>query len=426
MTSAIYWYRNDLRVDDNPALTLACQNSDALLPIYIYEKDLETNTQWGFPRRGEHRSIFLQNTLKDLRSQIRILGSNLFVFKGGFLEIFINLRSQFGINKIYCEQIEAPEEISQIQCLRESGFEVICLWQSSMFDLADLPFDARGMPDIFTQFRQQLEKQALKFTKPIDVISKMPPLPAQVPEDTFDDIVNHPIDSCSNHKCVSFIGGPSYGTAHVRQYFERCLVDAYKQTRNQLIGMDYSSKFSPWLAIGSLSPRSIAKSLAEYEAKYGQNEGTYWLWFELLWRDYFRFLHFKYGSRLYCSKGLSDKRVNRFDGIKFKQWTSGSTGEQFVDAAMRELTQTGFLSNRMRQIVASYWIYNMDGDWRVGAAWFEYQLIDYDVYSNQGNWLYIAGKGTDPRGGRPFNVKKQAKDHDPEGIYRSMWLGESH
>jgi deoxyribodipyrimidine photo-lyase len=78
----------------------------------------------------------------------------------------------------------------------------------------------------------------------------------------------------------------------------------------------------------------------------------------------------------------------------------------------------------MRQIVASYWIYDMKGDWRAGAAWFESRLIDYDVYSNQGNWLYIAGKGTDPRGGRPFNMDKQAKDHDPDGVYQRTWLSQ--
>jgi deoxyribodipyrimidine photo-lyase len=108
--------------------------------------------------------------------------------------------------------------------------------------------------------------------------------------------------------------------------------------------------------------------------------------------------------------------------VKFERWRFGKTGTKLVDAGMQELLQTGYLSNRMRQIVASYWIYNMQGDWRAGAAWFESQLIDYDVYSNQGNWLYIAGKGTDPRGGRAFNVVKQAQEHDPEGIYQALWL----
>jgi deoxyribodipyrimidine photo-lyase len=93
-----------------------------------------------------------------------------------------------------------------------------------------------------------------------------------------------------------------------------------------------------------------------------------------------------------------------------------------VDAAMQELAVTGYLSNRLRQVVASHLVYALNGDWRSGAAWFESQLIDYDVYSNQGNWLYIAGRGTDPRGGRRFNATKQAAEHDPDGAYQRLWL----
>ena len=219
-----------------------------------------------------------------------------------------------------------------------------------------------------------------------------------------------------------FIGGEAGANAHIHQYFERRLVDTYKKTRNQLIGVDFSSKFSPWLSLGSCSARSIAKKLTEYESKFGENDGTYWLWFELLWRDYFRFLHFKYGKKLYRSRGLSDRASNLFNDARLNQWANGNTGNSFIDAGMRELKQTGFLSNRMRQIVASYWIYDMQGDWQAGAAWFESQLIDYDVYSNQGNWLYIAGKGTDPRGGRPFNVEKQKSEYDPDGQYQRLWL----
>jgi len=88
---------------------------------------------------------------------------------------------------------------------------------------------------------------------------------------------------------------------------------------------------------------------------------------------------------------------------------------------MRELAATGYLSNRMRQNVASYLIHELEGDWRAGAAWFEHALIDYDVHSNQGNWAYIAGVGTDPRGGRAFNIQKQAHDYDRSGDYRKLW-----
>lgn len=106
----------------------------------------------------------------------------------------------------------------------------------------------------------------------------------------------------------------------------------------------------------------------------------------------------------------------------FDQWITAQTANSFINAGMTELSRTGYLSNRMRQIVASYWIYELNGDWRAGASWFESQLIDYDVYSNTGNWLYIAGRGTDPRGGRHFNVAKQEAEHDPDRIYQKQWL----
>jgi deoxyribodipyrimidine photo-lyase len=106
----------------------------------------------------------------------------------------------------------------------------------------------------------------------------------------------------------------------------------------------------------------------------------------------------------------------------FQRWCSGQTGEAIVDAGMRELAATGFTSNRMRQIVASYLVHDLSCDWRAGAAWFESQLVDFDVCSNQGNWLYISGRGTDPRMGRRFNPTKQTQDHDLHGHYRKIWL----
>ena len=416
MTVAIYCFRNDLRLEDNPTLLLACKSVDFLLPIYIHEERLEEETRWGFSRVGQHRKAFLQESLKDLRAQLRQLGSDLFELAGDSSEVFTSLRNEFGISQVYCEQIEAPEELEQIEVLRNIGFDVKCLWQSSMIDPQSLPFKLEQMPDVFTQFRQQIEKQKLRFANPVKAPTKIPPLPIGT------EAIGQA--TCSNALLSkkSFLGGESRALLHIQQYFDRRLPNTYKQTRNQLIGMDHSSKFSPWLSLGCSSARSIAKILTEYELQYGENDGTYWLWFELLWRDYFHFLHFKYGNKLYQSSGLSNEPKNSFIETKFKQWISGNTGESLIDAGMHELQETGYLSNRMRQIVASYWIYNMKGDWQAGAAWFESQLVDYDVYSNQGNWLYIAGKGTDPRGGRPMNLAKQTQDHDPDGLYRKIWL----
>ena len=416
MTSAIYWFRNDLRLRDNPAFTQACKNVETLLPVFINQNQLAQETQWSFPRMTKNRQVFLQESLQDLRESLKIRGSDLFDISGNALKIFLDLRSQFDINTIYCEHIEAPEELAEVKQLINAGFELKAVWQSSMLDPRKLPFKLHEMPDIFTQFRQKVESSQLKFAQPLEIPLSIPPLPSN------SNHIKSLASECALGIDKPFSGGENKALLHLEQYFLRRLPDTYKQTRNGLIGMDYSSKFSPWLALGCCSARNIAQRLTDYEDQYGANDGTYWLWFELLWRDYFRFLHFKYGDKLYQSKGLSALPGNQFSSLNFKKWSSGKTGEPLVDAGMHELITTGYSSNRMRQILASYWIYNMQGHWQVGAAWFESQLIDYDVYSNQGNWLYIAGKGTDPRGGRPMNIGKQTQDHDPDGTYRKMWL----
>ena len=415
MRTLIYWFRNDLRLADNPAFAQACLNADYLLPVYIHDSK-EQDMIYGFERQGPHRKAFLRASLDDLKAQLRAQGSDLFELAGKSTEVLLQLVRDTAATAIYCEQIEAPEEIEQVRSLQEQGVEVQEFWQSSMLEPQDLPFALENIPDVFTAFRREIERAGLKFAQPIHAPKKIPVLPGYLPQHLLASSSAQPVSH------PYFVGGASHAQAHLKQYLERRLPDSYKETRNQLIGMDYSSKFSAWLALGCISAREIAAQLSDYENRYGANDGTYWLWFELLWRDYFRFIHFKYGQNLYRASGLTGLAVKPSSQASFEQWRFGNTGSELVDAGMRELYQSGYLSNRMRQIVASYWIYDMQGDWRAGAAWFESQLIDYDVYSNQGNWLYIAGRGTDPRGGRPFNVAKQTQDHDPKQIYRKLWL----
>lgn len=415
MKLVIYWFRNDLRLVDNPAFVRANAIADSVLPIYIHQAS-SLKTDYGFERVGMHRQHFLFQSLDSLRAQLQDLGSDLREYEGQPEEVISDLMKGVGADAVYCEHIEAPEEIEQCRRIRGQGIALEEIWQSSMLDPRVLPFDLVKMPDVFTQFRQAVEKEKLTFTNPISAPKSLSPLPKNLQVQNLPKRVN--FETATSY----YQGGEEVAQAHLVQYLGRRLPDTYKQTRNKLIGIDYSSKFSPWLALGCISVRDIACQIAKYERRHGPNEGTYWLWFELLWRDYFRFIHFKYGKKLYQARGLGKAAAKTFDSSQFERWSQGKTGIDFIDAGMRELFHTGFLSNRMRQIVASYWIYDLGGDWRAGAAWFESQLIDYDVYSNQGNWLYIAGLGTDPRGGRPFNIAKQAREHDPDGAYQRMWL----
>jgi deoxyribodipyrimidine photo-lyase len=152
------------------------------------------------------------------------------------------------------------------------------------------------------------------------------------------------------------------------------------------------------------------------------NDSTYWLIFELLWRDYFRFVAAKYGTKIFQAQGICKKETQwQHDVARFESWRTGNTGVDFIDANMKELLLTGFMSNRGRQNVASFLTKDLGIDWRWGAAWFESQLMDYDVCSNWLNWAYVAGVGNDPREDRYFNIESQVRKYDPDNHYTKLW-----
>jgi deoxyribodipyrimidine photo-lyase len=306
-------------------------------------------------------------------------------------------------------------------------------WQSSMLDAEQLPFDLEAMPEVFTAFRHRVEKAKLIARSPVAAPRMLPPLPTSLPAlfPTADPTLI-PTSLASPLSCSLPGVSQAQGLEHLKQYFGAGYAQTYKLTRNQLSGEHFSTRFSPWLATGTLSAPTIVQHLKDAESAQGANESTYWIWFELLWRDYFRFIHLKFGRQLYAWRGLrapdSTHPFNETTPLNspaakaaFERWAFGETKNALVNAGMNELRATGWMSNRMRQIVASYLIYDLKLDWRAGASWFETHLLDYDVYSNQGNWLYIAGLGTDPRGGRRMNLEKQALEHDPKGLYRAQW-----
>jgi deoxyribodipyrimidine photo-lyase len=219
-----------------------------------------------------------------------------------------------------------------------------------------------------------------------------------------------------------FDGGEKSAIKHLERYFSSDLPLNYKNVRNNLEGWKSSSKLSPWLGYGCISPRQVMASIIQYEVERGKNSSTECLSSEILWREYFQWSHFKVGAKTYKFKGLADKPpLTTFYPERFNKWCLGNTPYPLVNACMNELRVTGYLSNRGRQIVASCLVNELSVDWRYGAAWFEEQLIDYDAAVNWGNWQYIAGIGVDPRGGRHFNLEKQTALFDNENRYQTKW-----
>ena len=400
----LYWFRHDLRTHDNPALAQALEaaqiTGQPLHTLWVQDEAWLQPTRWGFRRCSARRLAWWQSAVHALKTQLSTQGIALQIDQGPPAKAVQKYCAQHGIEQVFCEAIAAPYEQAEVASLRGSGLQVTAVWQSSLLDPQGLPFEVSKLPQVFTRFRELIEKNDIQPPQPIDAFV---------------------LASAASGSPNIEPAGEHAAQAHVQQYFASAAPWRYKITRNGLMGTDFSSRWSPWLATGALSARRVYAQLKDAEAAKGANDSTYWLWFELLWRDYFRFLHLQHGRQLYMHHGLSSLPYPTHNPLAFERWTQGRTLHPFVNAGMRELAATGWLSNRMRQVVASYLVHDLGCDWRAGAAWFESQLIDYDPYSNQGNWLYIAGRGTDPRQGRRFNPDLQAQQYDPSGAYQQHW-----
>lgn len=411
---AILWFRNNLRLHDNVCLQFAAAQKWQVLPIYVLDERLDESVFPEMQRCSEKRKNWILANISSLKQDLQRLGTDLYVQNGNVVQTLNNVIKITGIKTIItCYEPGSEEESDIAELKQNSDINLYVLYDNFLIHPDSLPFTLENLPKVFTDFRIKIEKNLKEefFTS-----SNLPDF-ISISELNSEDL-NY------NELSEFFKPGESGAIARLNYYFfETGIVSKYKETRNQLLGHDFSSHFSPWLALGVISPQRIIKHLREYENQHAANESTYWLWFELLWRDFFRYQMMKYKNLFFHKNGLSKKQVSFKNDISlFKQWMNGETDEPFVNANMKELNQTGFMSNRGRQNVASYLIHDLGIDWRWGARYFESQLLDYDVSSNWGNWAYIAGVGNDPRPFRKFNITKQQEQYDPKGMYINYWI----
>ncbi len=427
MHTCLIWLRNDLRVHDNPALFFGVKNYDQVLPVYIIDPEEWKIDAFGHSKTGSFRTRFLLESLQDLRSKLKQLGGDLLILQGAKEKLIPELVQTYEADGVYTSKGIAYDEWHREQRIRENlNGQFHCFRQETLFHPEDVPFDPDRAPDVFTQFRKQCEAHAsIRKPFPIPENINVPLIkePGTIPG-CHDVGVSHPKDDARG--VLKFKGGESAGLERLKYYlWQTDCIASYKKTRNGLIGGDYSSKLAPWLANGSISPRFVYNEIKNYEEERVQNKSTYWLVFELIWRDYFRFLTWRYGNRLFYLSGLWNVQKSwDQDPDSLKKWKAGKTGIPFIDANMRELYFTGYMSNRGRQNVASFLAKDLNIDWRIGASWFESLLLDYDVYSNWGNWNYNAGVGGDPRKDRFFNIILQAKKYDPKAEFIKLWVPE--
>lgn len=420
----IHWFRNDLRLHDQPFLQKV-SHSERLICIYILNPIQFQYVKWGitllpFRKMGLNRIQFLRETLYDLQQNLRLHGNELIVKVGNPRTILKDLVDQYDASLSY--QIEyATEEIEEQRAVEQViEKERIDSYENGfLIHPNSLPFSFEKFPNGFTSFRNKIEKKCDNST----FISI--PIPTVLPRSILAAETIKKSNRKINEKAsFAFRGGETNALNRLENYlFETHEILSYKAKRNGSVGKNYSSKFSAWLANGSLSPVFIMQEIKRFEKEIKANEGTYWMWFELLWRDFFRYIGKKNEHKLFLKCGLNGKEISFRQNINdLEIWSQSNTQSGFVNAHLKELKETGFMSNRGRQNIASYLFYDLGIDWRWGAAWFEHALIDYDVYSNYGNWLYIVGIGNDPREGRKFDIDWQQERYDPNREHEKLWI----
>jgi len=424
--TAIVWFTNNLRVQNNVALYEACMKYDSVIGVFCFTPNMFTKTQFGFRKIEKYRAKFLIESVEDLSKNLTEKNIPFYIAREHPKDAILNIFSIYNADALFLQKEFTSEEVHEINKVKKALPESIKVYEyydQFLFHPDDIAELTNTIPEIFTSFRKKVEKytsvrkEVFIDAKPkeffIDFKQKTPTLE----ELGFESFIL-PI-----HTAFPFSGGETSVKERLTDYFfTRKRLGVYKKTRNGLIGRDYSSKFSPWLANGSISAQTIYWQVKKYEEEFGSNQSTYWLIFELIWRDYFKFLSMKHQHNLFKLEGI--KKLDYLwntDEKLVQSWIDGETNEPFVNANMIELKETGWMSNRGRQNVASYFAKELLLDWRIGASYFESMLIDYDVHSNYGNWQYVAGVGNDPRD-RKFNIKLQAQRYDEKGKYQRMWL----
>lgn len=422
----LIWFRNDLRVSDNVVLAQACKKAGKVIGVYCIEPQWFQEGKFGFKKMEKFRAKFLLESLTNLKANLLQLNIELLVYFESAENILPEICKNFDVASIFLQKEWTQEEVDQENNVKSKISKSIS-WHSYfnqfLYHPDDIPFLISETPQVFTVFRKKLEKyidireehDIPKFSSEnrIENTTQIPPL-KELGFETFEQ---------PSKSAFPFLGGESQAMNRLNHYFfETKRLGVYKKTRNGLVGTDYSSKFSPWLANGSISARTIYWKIKDFETELYKNESTYWLIFELIWRDYFKYISLKHQNQIFKLDGILNKSYDwSRNRNQINKWINGETRSDFVNANMIELKKTGWMSNRGRQNVASFFAKELHLDWRIGAAYFESQLIDYDVHSNYGNWMYVSGVGNDPRD-RKFNVDLQAERYDADGKFRKLWL----
>ena len=419
-------FTNNLRVRDNTVLNAACKSGNQVLPMYFHNTREAKAETYSMRKIWPFRAKFLCESLENLSANLKKLGARLAIIKWENISKLADYIISRKLTKVYMQEAVWIDEYNELQelknILKKHYISLYTIWDHTLVYPDDMPFTISDLPQVFTVFRKWVEKHS-QILEPLEVPHHRDFIHLDDDESLslndfwYSDVMT------DNRWVLEFRWGEDEAWVRLQHYFwETQSLSTYKETRNGLIWADYSSKFSAWLSCWCISARSIYAEVKKYEKCIKKNSSTYWLVFELLWRDFFQFVFLQDRMRFFRDFTSESEVLNsESNRRKFEKWKDGRLWVTFVDANMRELALTGFMSNRGRQNVASYLVNDLKLDWRLGATYFERQLVDYDVASNWGNWAYVAWVGNDPQENRYFNIERQQSMYDKDCEYRKLW-----
>ncbi len=404
MSRQLLLLNDTLRLQDNPLLNVPTAADIAYAVIVLNKCQFEQSS----PKRQALQAALIT----DFSEQLAARGIQLHCYIADPWQKLQTLISAWQIELVIAATPCAIDEVRLFD--KVSRLCKVQLLDCNSLLAGPLAPDYQRFPKSCSQFRSQREPKLL-VSAPVDDRS----CPTAFRGDGCSPFIGTTAEFALNVAEFSSSGARTRWT----NYLQSPAFTMYLQTRNHLHGPDYASFLSTALAFGTLSVRQCWQDLQQGP----QHESAVWLKQELFWREYFRHYFRVHGSACFQLQGLARRAPlphypnnSTQAQTNFQRWCSGETGMPFIDANMRLLANTGLMSNRGRQNVASYLVFELGVDWRLGATFFEQQLLDFDVASNWGNWAYIAGAGEGPA--RHFNVMKQALQYDKDAEFVSLLL----
>ncbi len=396
----IFWFRRDLRLNDNAGLFEALKNSNSVLPLFIFDTEILDKLQ----SKEDKRVVFIHNAISKLQNELLKVGSSILVMQGNPLSVFEDLLNKYSISSVYANSDYEPATIERdnkiFELLKSRGIDFKLLKDHVIFEKSEIVKEDGSPFQIFTPY-SKVWKQKLKGLN--------------IESYSSEKLLNNfyktkPIQIPSLHE----IGFQNVEFIAPEPIIDQNIIRQYDETRNFPF-IKGTSNLSVHLRFGTISVRELIKISLDLNEQFLN---------ELIWREFFMMILYHYP---YVADECFKKKYNYIDWRnneeEFRIWCLGETGYPIVDAGMRELNETGLMHNRVRMIVASFLTKHLLIDWRWGEAYFAEKLLDFELSSNNGNWQWSAGCGCDSTPYfRIFNPYEQTKRFDANLIYTQKWV----